>query len=191
MKYLKDMGYKELLALINENDELREALWEMAFETANFWVNEYLHGLSRGADYYVDPYGYTHFTITRSGDYLVDFDEWIHTAQEMYCLLSDEDFKVVETFLHYADIYEHLQHVWCKDEDFDKVERLMETYRDKSEEAIVNRIESEYSFKDVDLVDYIDDWMANNAFEEAYAKCGHIYIHCPQIVIEAHEERIA
>ena len=92
----------------------------------------------------------------------MEFAEWIHNAQSTYGFLSDEGFAIVEKFLHYADIYEHLQHVWCKDEDYYKVEDLMEDYMEKSERIICDRLTSEYDLKDVDLVDYIDEWMSNN-----------------------------
>ena len=192
-RYLKDMDCKELLKLVNNNGALHHELWDYAMDTANFWIEDYLFGLGKGADdYRIDPCGYSYFNITRSGDYLPEFEEWIENAQKTYGFLSDEAYADVQKFLHYAMVLEHLKYVWCKDEDYDKVEELVETYMDKSEEHIARRLASEYDIKDVDLVDYIDDWMANNAYEEAYADAdGHIYLHQPEIVIEAHEERIA
>lgn len=193
MKYLKAMGVNELIHLIRDNSTLAHELYESAMDTARFWVDEYLYGLGKGADdYCIDPNRYSYFCITRSRDYLPDFEEWIENAQKAYGLLSEEEYADVQKFLHYSAILEHMRFVWCKDEDYDKVEDLVSEYMAKSEDAITNRLISEYDIREVDLVEYIDDWMANNGYEEAYADAsGHIYLHQPEIVIEAHEQLIA
>ena len=110
MKKLNDMTTTDWDALISANYGLRRALYEVATDSAYFWIEEYLSGCKE--DYLIGDRG-EHFRI-RNVD---TFEQWLDGVQWAYCLLDEEAESIARKYIHYARIEEHLWYVYAKDKD--------------------------------------------------------------------------
>ena len=146
-KKLIDLDTDELRRVWDNNKGVRDRVFDYAMDDAHFWVDDYLHGLSRGA---------ADYSIGGQGDYFrvkdpVGFLEWLKGAQRIYCLLPENDewnpWPLIEKaeLLHYRmdELYYDLSY-----ENYNRMEarrnEILEELADKVQEVLSGEYEQFY-----------------------------------------------
>lgn len=189
MKKINELTYEDYKALIENNNDLKNALIDRWIEHAEWDISEYLYDC-KGVDYCIDNYGYSYFRIT---DWQ-KFSWWYEDVKKMYCFLTDEDDEIIQKYLHYAEIYENLLYIDCKEKDFNKVEELTEKYQEQAGNLICKSLLRQYAYEDDWLLEEFDFWLESKCIDDEdniYMTDDYkIFEHVPEYVVKAHEAQI-
>ncbi len=79
-KYLSELSRDELKALFDSNEKLRGAIWEIAIENVDFWISEYLHGMTRNVASYDISYSRCHMNVEDERFFL----EWVQESDNIF-----------------------------------------------------------------------------------------------------------
>jgi len=192
-KYVRDMDMNEIRTLIEENDTIRDALFNRAWDNAWYWCDTYLKGfkgryeLGGQYDYLTideDTYSMTYST----------FATWFNNVQKDYCLVSDRDEKTIQDFLHYAEIdYKLTYEVDTKQKDAEYVSNRVNELKEESERILLDRLKSEYdACYDTDVL--IDEFDCMDDYEDAFIiddDYSTLYRHVNGYYTAAHDEIVA
>lgn len=189
MKKINELTNEDYKALIRNNNDLKNALIDRWIEHAEWSISEYLQDCM-GADYDIDPYGYSYFRI----EDWYKFSWWYEDVKKEYCFLTDEDDETIQKYLHYAEIYDHVLSVDCKEKDFNKVEELTEQYQEQAEKIILGRLKGEFKYEDDWLLEEFDFWLESKCMNDpdnTYMTDDYkLFEHVPEYVVKAHEAQI-
>ena len=186
-KRITELTWQEWQEVIGKNQNLRNELYDLATDNANYWVEEYLQGF-RG-DYQIGEWGYSYVKIGDDyKDYLA-FVEWYNDVQYAYELFYKER-EIMDKYL--AEV----EKAYTGEDGVEFYEVWWEV-KAKLEEIVVRRLTAEYKGIDTDvLLDFVDQWLDGEINRYEQEECYldenfRIYQKVPERVIEAHVEYIA
>lgn len=188
-KKLRKLLYIEQQTLVENNDELQNALMDYAIDVASFWVSEYLYTCP--CDYSINNgYSYGDF-FTIDIDKYKEFHAWTESNQKTFCFLSESEYTLVGKFVHYASMYENSYY----ENDFAYFRA--NALKEQLEDVILNRLRSEYDYfldNPGNLTEIFWDYMEHehdeNELDKMFTDLHNIYIHVPEYTIKEHDSII-
>lgn len=186
MKKFNETTTQDFINAISHNEDFAGQLEEIAIETAEYWINDYL--LHFPGYYQISEYGYSYVHITENAEFL----NWYEAVQYDYSLFDPEDQKTIEAFVNACEQWE--TGVYENDEEEKALEDRIVSLKEEAEEVILRRLKAEYTIDEDVLLDCVDQWTEMNLgddTENIYLHDDYTFVeHVPRRVIEAHEVKI-
>jgi hypothetical protein len=164
MKNFDILTTEELKKVFNNNEKLKNEVFDAAQDDASYWINEYLECFERGA---------LECNIGYPGDYIRVKDQYkfiqgLKQLQKDYCYLSEDDEKIMLYADHLIDRYNNLP--YYDDTNAarldDRIEELTTILQSNFLRILVN--EYNYYYDTDNLYNYFIESYADNLTDNYY-----------------------
>lgn len=163
-KYLSELSRDELKSLFDNNEKLRMKIWEIAIENVDFWIGEYLHGMTRNAASYDISYCGQWMDVKNERDFFEWVENNIYTF-DLFCDIENRE-KLIETGL---TLYDRLNdyYLLLSDKNEERMQDRLDEICELFADAFIDCCRRGYDYFDDDE-NLFSFWL-----DEIGAQCGY------------------